>query len=473
MPLVAILTIFIGVIWWKLSWVLIGASVLKAVSVTIEILLIVFGALWLLSIMKASRAMHSLQTLLRHISKDIRVQVLLIAWLFEALVEGAAGFGTPAALAAPLLIAVGFTPMQAVVLALIGNSTPVTFGAVGTPIVYGLGSLGFTGLETITAHAALLHAIVGTFIPLVLIFLVARYKQDMKLFWSFIPFALFAGIAFTVPSYVAAVLFGPALPSLIGGGIGLLLVGIAGHYRFLLPKEVEAEEHVYERVGWKQEFLALLPYILLITGLVASRWFGFGKHFSFGWTYEVVTHTFTPLFAPYFYLILVAIISVFLLRAPWIKTLREATRSLWKPGVALLFTLVLVQVFVISSFNPEHLPSMPQVVAQELTVVGSAYPIVSPVIGMFGSFITGSNTVSNLLFAPFQVAAGQAVGLAEPVVLALQSVGGAVGNMIAIHNILAVCAVVGLVGREGSIIRKTVWVALGYAILVGVIGLWI
>lgn len=142
------------------------------------------------------------------------------------------------------------------------------------------------------------------------------------------------------------------------------------------------------------------------------------------------------------------------------------------PTIALLFAVALVQIFKKSALNPVGYASMPLVMAQAVaSVAGDSWPFFAALIGALDSFITGSNTVSDLLFAGFQYGIAETLGLSRQIIVALQAVGGAMGNMVCIHNIVAASATVGLVGMEGIIIRRNVIPLLLYGIVVGVMGL--
>ncbi|WP_259457878.1 L-lactate permease [Salipaludibacillus neizhouensis] len=138
MSISLVATALVAYIYWKVPIVQLTASVFEGVIIGISILYIVFGAILLLNTLKLSGAIDTIRTSFMRISPDRRVQLIIIAWLFGAFIEGAAGFGTPAAIGAPLLVALGFPPLAAVVLALIADSSPVSFGAVGTPIIVGV-----------------------------------------------------------------------------------------------------------------------------------------------------------------------------------------------------------------------------------------------------------------------------------------------------------------------------------------------
>ena len=248
----ALLALFV----WQASGAMVAAATVNGIIVALTVLYIVFGAILLLNTLKESGAIRAIRQGFMDISPDRRVQVIIVAWLFGSLVEGSSGFGTPSAVGAPLLLALGFPAMAAVMSVLVIQSTPVSFGAVGTPMLLGVWS-GISNKEDvataiapaspeqyllhIVANVGLLHALVGVLIPLLLVCLLTRYFGAKRSFaeglqaWKF---ALFAGVAFTLPYYLVAHFIGPEFPSLVGGFIGLMIVVPAAKRGWFLPKQV-------------------------------------------------------------------------------------------------------------------------------------------------------------------------------------------------------------------------------------------
>ncbi|MEP0925610.1 MULTISPECIES: L-lactate permease [Cyanophyceae] len=242
---------------WRVPVNYIAASLVQGAAIAAEILFIVFGAILLLNVLQASGAIAVIRQSLLTLSPDRRVQMIVIAWLFGSFIEGASGFGTPAVVCVPLLVAVGFPALAAVMAALIIQSTPSTFGAVGTPLLFGMDA-GLGGAAAVEAaltaqnlelasfiagvgrHAAILHAIVGMFIPLLLVAIITRLfgagesKAEGLRLWKF---ALVAGLAFTVPYALTAVFLGPEFPSMMGGLVGLMLVVTIIRKGWLQPEQ--------------------------------------------------------------------------------------------------------------------------------------------------------------------------------------------------------------------------------------------
>jgi len=471
MPVVFLVTLLLLVFRWEMFTPWIYASFTKGLFVAGEIILIVFGALLLLNVMKKTKYIDSIQYYMNEISHDKRIQLLIIGWLFVSFIEGAAGFGTPAALAAPLLVSLGFTPLASVVLALIADSAAVTFGAVGVPITFGLVDV-TTQLSAVTAMTALIHLIIGTFIPLLMMFLYTRYFEKSN-FKEMIPLTIFAGLAFTIPYYLTAVYIGPEFPSIIGGLVGLFLVTFSVKKGFLVPKHI-IDSHVHLKKPSVSFKTAIMPYVLVALLLVLTRipFLGikeFLTSFSFSTTlFGVLPYSFMPLFNPGIipFLLIGFILMFWKIPGKAETALEETMFKLWRPFVTLIFTIMVVQLLINSGNS--MLESMPIVVGQWLAQF-SFYPILAPFVGAFGSFIAGSSTVSNLLFGSFQVETAIGLGVSSVVLLSLQAVGSAVGNMIAIHNIVAASAIVGL-EDEGAVIKYNILPVLGYCLIAGIIG---
>jgi len=518
MPLVYLFTAAIGLFVWDMTFNRIIASTLQGLVITLGLLWIIFGAILLLNTLKHSGGITAIRAGFTTISPDRRIQAIIIAWLFGCFIEGASGFGTPAAIAAPLLVAVGFPAMAAVLMGMLVQSTPVSFGAVGTPIVVGVnsgldtatigaqlvaqGSSWDSFLQQITSSVAITHAIVGTVMPLVMAMMLTRFfgkEKSWKAGFEVLPFAIFAGLAFTLPYVATGIFLGPEFPSLLGGLIGLAIVTTAARFNFLVPKNTwdfaDAKEWPAEWLGTVEmkledlaarpmsAFRAWLPYVLVGLILVISRVFpevssalksvsiAFGNILG----EAGIGASIEPLFLPGGILVAVVMITFFLhgMRASELKAaVKESSSVLLSAGFVLLFTVPMVRILINSGVNGADLASMPIVMARYVAdSVGGIYPLVAPSVGALGAFLAGSNTVSNMMFSQFQFGVAQSLGISGAMVVAIQAVGAAAGNMVAIHNVVAASATVGLLGREGSTLRKTVWPTLYYVLFTGAIGL--
>ncbi|MBB4095332.1 L-lactate permease [Brucella pecoris] len=523
MPVTYVLTVVIAMAIWGMSGNRVIASTIQGLIQTAGLLWIIFGAILLLNTLKYSGGISAIRSGFAQISPDRRIQVFLIAWLFGSFIEGASGFGTPAAVVAPLMVAVGFPALAAVTFGLIIQSTPVSFGAVGTPLIVGVqsglnrealtaqlqgaGSSWEQFFHIITSEVAILHAICGTLMPLFLVVIMTRFfgrNRSWTEGLAILPFALFAAFSFTIPYVLSAVFLGAEFPSMIGGLVGLALATFAARAGFLMPKQIWDFPPASEwPAGWigsvqikldeltsKKIPLALAwtPYILLAIFLVASRTFPSVGNALKSITFvakDIMGETgiggdFTPLFLPGGLLVIVCVITFFLHRmngGQFAKAFGESTKTLLGAGFVLLFTVPMVRVMINSGVNGKELISMPLMVAEWVaTEVGNVYPFFAPSVGALGAFLAGSNTVSNLMLSQFQYGVAEGLGISGALMVAGQSVGAAAGNMIAIHNVVAASATVGLLGREGTTLRMTIIPTIYYVVLAGtllMIGLYV
>ncbi|MEI8631471.1 L-lactate permease [Vibrio sp. PP-XX7] len=518
MPVAFILTVIIALTCWDMTANRVLASVLQGLGITVSVLWIVFGAILLLNTLKHTGAITTIRNGFTNISPDRRIQAIIIAWCFGAFIEGASGFGTPAAIAAPLLVAIGFPALAAVLMGMMIQSTPVSFGAVGTLILVGVskgldahnisdvltahGSTWEVYLQQITSSVALIHATVGTLMPVLMAMMLTRFFGKNRS-WTegldILPFALFAGLSFTIPYALTGVFLGPEFPSLIGALVSLMIVVTAAKNGFLVPKSTW---HFRPESEWPTEWLGSLninlddvksrpmslamawaPYVLLAIILVFSRvnvdfkTMLLSIHIAFANILGEtgVSTTIAPLYLPGGILVFVAIIAVLIQSrrvTPMAKALSESTKTLIGAGFVLVFTIPMVRIFINSGVNGADLASMPVTTANFAAgLVGSAFPALSPTVGALGAFIAGSNTISNMMFSQFQFEVAQTLSVSTVVMIALQAVGAAAGNMIAIHNVVAASATVGLLGREGATLRKTIIPTFYYLVFAGVIGL--
>jgi lactate permease len=506
---------------WEVPVRQIAAATVNGVVVTATLLFIIFGAILLLNTLHEGGALQTIRAGFTDITPDRRVQVIIIAWLFGSFMEGASGFGTPAAVAVPLLVGLGFPAMAAVVAGMIIQSTPVSFGAAGTPILLGV----HTGLSEdpavreyaiaagyahwpdflamIGVKVALIHAVVGTLIPLFVVVTMTRWfganrswKEGLQM-WRF---ALFAALSMTLPYLAMARLLGPEFPTILGSLVGLAVVVTAAKRGFLLPRK-EAIWDFDRRENWDPLWTGLIkldeamggrreisllrawaPYGVVALVLVATRlralpfsaWLQSWQIESAGIFGTEITARVQPLYLPGTVFLLASAVAFFLHRMrwnSWRKAWGTAARTSLAASTALIFTVPMVQVFIHTYGGAADYPRMPLALAEGVAAsVGSAWPFFAPWIGGLGAFVAGSNTVSNMMFALFQFGVGQRIGVDPTWMVALQAVGGAAGNVICVHNVVAASAVVGLLGREGLVIRRTLPVFVYYALMAGTLG---
>jgi lactate permease len=525
MPISYALAAVLALAIWQVPPIQVAAATTKGLLIVGELLFIIFGAVLLLHTLEDCGAMGTIRQNLADVSSDRRVQVIIIAWLFGSFIEGAAGFGTPAVLAVPLLVGLGFPPLAAIFAGLTIQCTPVSFGAAGTPILVGI-STGLAGAPTVkqylAEHAyvgtqgwqeflqqtgwrvALIHVSLGSLIPLLLVCLITLYFGANRSFregfgvWRF---ALFAASAMLIPYLAAAYFLGPEFPSLLGGSVGLAIVLFTARRGWLLPdstwdfppkdtqQPMVTPVLLHKQMADKRKVLsAWMPYFLVALLLVISRIVPGIKNalLSFKWNFRDIFGTsigqeINFLYSPGTIFVCVSLISFLYYlttdnftwtayRHSW----RSASKTLSRALPALLFSVPMVQVFINSGNGLSSYNTMPLELAGGIEkVVGLAWPLVSPFVGGMGAAIAGSNTVSNMMFSLFQFEVGSRINVDPMWIVALQAVGGAAGNTICVHNIVSASAVAGISNHEGILIRKTLWVFLYYALTPGIVFLFL
>ena len=526
MPIAYVVAAALALFVWQLPIPKILAASVNGLIIAGTLIYIIFGAILLLNTLQQSGAMNTIRQGFSDITPDRRIQVIIIAWLFGTFIEGSAGFGTPAAVAVPLMVGLGFPAMAAVVAGMIIQSTPVSFGAMGTPILVGVNTglsadpgmsayameLGFSEWEDflgfIGTKIAIIHATAGTFIPLLVTSVMTRFFGANRSFadgfkvWKF---AIFAALSMTIPYLIVATFLGPEFPSMFGGMIGLAIVVTAAKNGFLMPDETDKWDFDAKE-NWEDEWSGSMqasdsasadknsmglirawsPYLfvaglLVLTRLRALNMEAFLRSdhplITWSWT-EIfgsdISASFQPLWSPGTIFIIVSLITILvhgLKSSDYKIAFTSSLKTLVPASTALVFTVPMVQVFINSSGGAAGYEQMPIALAEGVAnLAGSAWPFFSTFIGGLGAFVAGSNTVSNMMFSLFQFGVGERI-LADPTwIVALQAVGGASGNIICVHNVVAASAVAGLIGKEGSVIRKTLLPFLYYALMTGALG---
>lgn len=451
-----------AVFYWKIFPGIIIASFGKGFFVALDILFIIFGAILFLSILEKTKIINNLSFYLEAISKDIRIQVILLAWFFENFLEGTAGFGTPSTVVAPLLIGLGLTPINALAIALLGNSSSVVFGAAGAPIKIGFGALAGPSLPL---KASLLN-LVGILIPVFMLWFVSKGKGK-KYFLEALPFAIWSGMIFAVPS-ILSVSLGQEFPSILGSVVGLFIAILSIKAGFLVPKNLPEPKNNKSSSITLPIGKVIFPYVLLIILLVVGKFLIGSKGIIIPLS---IKHTFA-FFNPGFAFIISSLVVLIILKVSF-RTLSSSFKSSFKksiePFLVIAFMSTMAQIMVNSSQNSVGLLSMIDYLA--MNVKNALLPLWAPFVGAFGSFLTGSATVSNLMFGNFLFVTARELSFNTDGILALALVGGAAGNMIALADILAAETVVGLKHQERNVIKKVLIPCLTFVLLVGLAGL--
>ena len=512
MPLSWLFAAILAAAVWKMDLLKISSETVLGFLSASEILMIIFGAILLMNVLRMSGAMAAINNVFSHITMDARIQCVLVGFVFAGFIEGTAGFGTPAALAAPILIGLGFPPLAAATVCLIYNSWPVEPGPVGVPLLTASATVRdaviarggdpdqFT--KVLTKWVVIPHCIGGTLIVFIGVMVLCKVfgkRHSFRDAFEALPFCLFTGVVVSAIYLVMGIFAGPDLTSMIAfiGALPILIFAVKKG--LFVPKRVWSFEGYYE--AWGEAYWgtggakssvrdtglsavkAWMPYVIIGILLVLTRVDIFGikailnsdplilhVHNILGT--EGVNWDFKVLYNPGIFPFLpIALITVFFHGMHAVdagKALKKTAKQISGAAIALLFGVAMVNLYRYTGTGAND--SMLYTLSNAMAVLFSgAYFLAAPLIGVLGAFMSGSNTVSNTLFASIQFETASILGLSQVLIVALQAMGGAIGNMICVHNIVAVCATTGTNGNEGRLIRTNIIPCLIYALVVAVL----
>ena len=493
-----------GILFWRLNIAHAAAFTVLGFLSAFDIILIVFGAIFLLNTLIDLKFIESIGNGFTNITQDRRIQILIIGWFFTSFIEGAAGFGTPGALAAPLLVGLGVPPFFAGLATLIGSSVPTTFGAVGIPPITGFNTIlpsiqaAFPGLDPelfrsqLFSRMALTNIFVGSLVPMLMLSsIVGRdgKKRGIKDALNILPLALFAGLLFTVSVYFVVTFIGPEVGSMLGALIALVIFVPLVRRGFLVPKEVyrfmddpiieitqETKSDISLGLAWSPYVVvALLLVVTRLPWLPIREWitapertifwenmFGFD---GITWAWRILNN---PGIFPFLAVAICFMVGRKMKPDQTKEVLKRTGKQIKNAAIALMFGIALVQIMRNTSYSHPYGPldAMTSEVAKSLVdIFGGMYPIISPIIGAFGALVSGSKTVANIMFMPLQFEAALLIGLPTVMIAMSQSIGAAIGNMVAINNIIAITATTNATGKEGKLLVSAAPPCLIYALL--------
>jgi lactate permease len=421
--------------------------------------------------------------MIHHATADIRIQTIMLAWAFGALLEGLVGFGYPWAVVVPILVGLGIADLDAIRVAALANNAPVSYGALGAPI---LGLAAVTGLPMMSLSASIgnVVAVLALLPPWVLIYLVSGWEGVTEA-W---PLAIVGSLSYIAGQWPVAHYLGPYLPDLSGALVSFWILFV--FVKMWRPKTIrgfggkplaaspESEAHALEMGGFQQAFHSWMPFLVLI--LVVVGWTGPWSHlpgYSFtkltvqaisSVTHSPISSTFN--FAPYgggtstlaAWLIILAILR------PTHQQIRQVfTRTfkqMWGALLVAFFIFALAYLFVFTG--------MANSLAFGLSKIGLFFVVLAPVLGWIGVALSGSNTSTNAMFGPVQAMTGKLLGLPVLLLPTFNSVGSEVGKPIAPQTASVGVSTSKLVRSEGQVIRHNMgWtlILLAYLILISIL----
>jgi lactate permease len=496
LPFGAALVYLLVLVRSRLDPNLVNATVVNGTLSALTPISIIWGAILLSQTMRHSGAERIIGEWLKDVSPNPVAQLMIVGWAFSFMIEGASGFGTPAAIAAPLLVGLGFDAAPVAILTLVMNSVPVTFGAVGTPMWFGFSQTQLSPSEVLSLSwkSTVVNSVAALIAPIIALRFVAGWSEIRRnLLYIYLSI-----LSCVLPSLVLS-RFNYEFPSLIGGAIGLCLSALLAKHQVGLTRNGGGEVEGSPLSKRDERARAFMPYLMLIAILVVTRvrflpvrdWLNaeyprltlncgplgifsvssalvlkldsiFGT--SSAWSYNSL---FIPALIPF---VVVVLFSMPLLKIDFQALRRVAadtTKRLSGPSVTLVGALIMVQLMTLGGDQAQTMIIGRQFAA----VIGKSWPFFAPMLGALGSFFSGSATVSNLTFASIQDSIAHTLGFERTSILALQSVGAAMGTIVSISNVVAVCSILGLVNQEGFILKRAGIPLVIYALVAGLSGL--
>src|SRR3954451_23475718 len=450
------------------------------------IMFIVINAVWIYNMTRETGDFATLRQSFSAVSSDQRVQAVIIAFCFGALLEALAGFGTPVAICSVMLIALGFQPIKAASVALVANTAPVAFGAIAIPIIT---LAGVTGLpqDALGSMVGRQTPFLALLVPLILVFLVDG-RRGLRETW---PVALVGGVAFAIGQFVCSNYISIELTDIIASLLSVL--AIVGFMRLWSPARIQTgvpsggprpavagssthdpalEAQIRRReddhVDTRADIIgAYAPYAIIIAVFALAQWgpikdFLAGRTQQFSWPGldvlnakaeppKSLTFKFDWLAAAGTMLLIAGLLTMAVLRIRPGAALRAYGETLDRLKWAILTVASVLALAYVMNLSGETIT-----LGSWVAGAGSAFAFFSPMIGWLGTAITGSDTSSNSLFGALQVTAAQKAHLSPTLVAAGTESGGVLGKMISPQNLAIGAAAVGMTGQEGDLFRRVI-----------------
>ena len=417
--------------------------------------------------------------MLTSVSKDKRILVLIISWGFGGFMEGMAGFGTAVAIPAGILCGLGFDPIFAAMICLVANTTPVAFGSIGIPTVTAANVTGFSPHMT-ASYVVLQLAIMVILVPFFLVFITGKHEGAKGLgdYKEILFITLMSGVSFLIPQYLTAKFIGAELPAVIGSVCSMAVTIILAKVMLKGKSskfDVEIEEKEDERsLTVKDALVAWSPFILVLVFLLLTSTLVPAIHDPLSaiksnvpiYTGEgAAPYTFTWVATPGVLILIAAFIGGIIQKCP----IGEIFGVLGKTIVQMLKTIITIMA-VLATAKIMGYSGMTQSIADFIVrVTGSFYPLVAPLIGSIGTFVTGSSTSSSVLFSKLQASTGAELNINQIWLVAANTVGSTAGKIISPQSIAVATAATATVGKESEILTKVIKYFVLFAVIYGLV----
>lgn len=473
---VLVIALIEAILFWKMPMLNAATAALEGVVMAVwPIALIIIAAIFTYNLALHTKSMDVIKNMLAGITTDKRIQVLILAWGFGGFLEAVAGYGTAVAIPASILAALGFEPVFAAVICLIANTVPTAFGAIGTPVI-SLAKIANLDVNVLSYFVGLQLVLFIVLIPLALVLITTKSLKGLK---GVVGISLASGLAFAVPQILAARFMGAELPALLGSVCSMAVTIIiakrmntkAKMTRGAAQKEIAATNI---SISFKEGILAWLPYILVFVFIIlSSQLVPFIYKPLSNIKSSILIYT-GPGAKPYDIkwiatpgtLIIIATVIGGIIQGAKVKDIvtvfGKTLKQLKNSTITVIAIVAMAKVMDYSGM----IRSLAEIL---VTITGSFYPMFSGVIGALGTFVTGSDTSSNVLFGRLQTEVAQSIGVNPTWLAAANTSGATAGKMISPQSIAVATAATGLAGAEGKILNKTLKFCAGYVVLLGVL----
>lgn len=461
-----ILTLAIAIICWRMKFIDGITATVEGMAIALwPILLVIVAALFTYNLAVETKTMDVIKKMLSSITTDKRIQVLILAWGFGGFLEAVAGYGTAVAIPASILASLGFNPLFAAVICLLANTVPTAFGALGIPVTT-LATV--TGLEVV--HLSYVTSIqLAGFIVLIPFLLVILTEKSIKALKGVVGITLVSGITFAVPQIFIAKYLGADLPALVASICSMACTILMA--KVMNKEKVETKE---DKIGLKEGVLAWLPYILLCgliliaSPLVPSINSLLAKASSNIHIYTgdaTSTTSFSWINTPGMMILIATFIAGLIQKLKFTYMLDVLKRTVIQLKTSFITIMSIVAISKIMS----HSGMTSSISFGLCAITGSFYPLIAPLLGAIGTFVTGSDTSANILFGALQTEAAKSLSIDPYWIAAANTAGATAGKMISPQSIAIATSATGLIGSEGKILSTTVKYCLGYVIILGLI----
>ncbi|ERL12809.1 transporter, lactate permease family [Coriobacteriaceae bacterium BV3Ac1] len=463
----------LSLVWWHMPLINMATAALEGIAMAIwPIVIVIIAAVFTYNVTVHTGAIETIKVMLTSVSSHQRVLAVLIAWCFGGFLEGMAGFGTAVAIPSSMMIALGFDPLKAVLVCLVANGTPTMFGSIGIPTTTLAAITGLDGTAlALTQALQVAPFVIAT--PFIIVMIIGDGPRALR---GLLPVTLTAGLSMAIPEIATAAVIGGDLPMVVASVVSLIatfFVARATNDKIdVLYPPLKPKEHI--NVWWDQALRAWCPFILVFIVLVfTSKLVPVinGPLSAIKTTVNIyqgdptATLSFSWINTPGVLILICGILGAFAQGCEpheiW-GVLIATCKQMSKTILTMLSVLACAKIMGYSGM-------IASIAAFFVGTFGGFYPLVAPLLGAMGTFVTGSGTSSEVLFGNVQVQAAHSINTNPIWLAASNSVGVSAGKMLSPQNIAIGCATPELAGRDGEVLSRVAPYAFGYAVLMSIL----